>query len=174
MKQNRVPQCCRPKKTFSGGDGISTVMTQRGLASHPKTTIPGLVLVFVLWLGLSAQAATVTWTGGGSDNFASNPVNWSAVVGPQDDDSIIFDNTSVKDCTWDAYLIPASLRLNQGYTGTVTSNSALAISNNLTVSGGNLRIANNLKIGSSGGVVTPSTPTGLAAVTASATAISLS
>ena len=59
---------------------------------------------------LSAHAATVTWTGQGADNLASNSANWSGNILPQYGDDVIFDSTS-KDCIWDISVTLASLNI---------------------------------------------------------------
>lgn len=117
---------------------------------------------------VSTAAATIIWTGGGTDNLASNPTNWTGSILPKNDDSIVFDNTSTKDCIWDASVIPASLNLNTGYTGTVMLSAELMITGIVTISDGAFIIRNILTISptytitataGNGGTVTPSTAT---------------
>lgn len=116
----------------------------------------------------STAAATIIWTGGGLDGLASNSANWPSSITPQNNDSIVFDNTSTKDCIWDASVIPAALTLNSGYTGTVTLNSELLVTACVTISDGEFIINNSLTISptytitataGNGGTVTPSTAT---------------
>ena len=114
--------------------------------------IVGLFL-FLFGSALPAHAATATWGGGGTDNLASNPVNWTGSVAPRDYDSIVFDTTSTKDSMWDTYIIPASLSLNQGYTGTVTWSTALPVLGSVVISGGTLAINGVLWVGASSGTV---------------------
>ncbi len=85
----------------------------------------GLIALFLCCFTLSANAATVTWTGGGDNDLASNSDNWSGVA-PRYGDDVVFDSTS-KNCTWDLDIILASLSINSGYTGTVTLSSNLTI-----------------------------------------------
>ncbi len=96
-----------------------------------------LIILFLFGFAVSANAATVTWTGGGSDNLASNPANWSGNIKPQNGDDVVFDSTS-KDCTWDLTVKLASLSINTGYSGKVTlsSNANLTIAKNITWVGG--------------------------------------
>ena len=83
------------------------------------------------------------WTGGGTDNLASNPYNWLGNIVPPDGEHIVFDNTSVKDCTWDIDATPASMSINSGYTGTVMLNRNLSIQGNLSVVNGSLDLNDN-------------------------------
>ncbi|RJQ51883.1 MAG: hypothetical protein C4526_08970, partial [Nitrospiraceae bacterium] len=73
-------------------------------------------LIFLFGFTLSANAATVTWTGGGADGFASNPYNWSGNLAPLNGDKVIFDSTSSTDCTWNLSVTLASLAKTSGYT----------------------------------------------------------
>jgi parallel beta-helix repeat protein len=106
-------------------------MSQKSLIK--KAIILALTVLFSLNFASSANAATLTWTGGGIDNLASNPDNWSGNVVPQNGDDVVFDSTSSKDCTWDINVILSSLSLNPGYTGTVTLNSDLTVTGNVNI-----------------------------------------
>ncbi len=133
-----------------------------------------LLILFLFGLPLSAHATTCTWNGGGADNLASNPGNWTGNVEPHDSDSVFFDSLSTKDCTWEAYLNPASLNLNPGYTGMVTLNSELMVIDNVTISDGTLIINNALMIGVTMGTTPPYAPANLAATAISSAQIDLS
>ncbi len=111
-----------------------------------KKILSGLT-AFMLLIGFTiSHAATVTWTGNGSDSLASTAANWNSV--PQSGDDVIFDN-SAKDCTWDLSLTLYSLITNSGYSGIITLNTALSITGNVNISGGTFIINNdNLTIGS--------------------------
>ncbi len=111
-------------------------------------------LISLIALCINANAATVTWTGSGADNLASNPANWSGNTAPQYGDNVIFDSTS-KDCTWDLDVTLASLSIKSGYSGKITK-----------ISGVSLTIAKNF--------VSPEAPTGLNATTVSSSQIDLS
>ncbi len=113
-----------------------------------------LIIFSLFAVVLSAHAATVTWTGGGADNLASNPANWSGNSVPQYGDDVLFDSTS-KDCTWDISVTLASLNIKSGYTGKVTK-----------ISGITLTIAKNF--------VPPTAPSGLSATAISSSQINLS
>jgi len=44
----------------------------------------------MLFLGAAAQAATVTWDGGGTDNNWTTPANWSGDAAPAAGDTLAF------------------------------------------------------------------------------------
>ena len=76
-----------------------------------RTIFVSLIVVMLLaGFSGSVSAATVTWTGGGSDTLASNSANWSGNTAPQYGDDVIFDSTS-KDCIWDISVTLASLNI---------------------------------------------------------------
>ncbi len=89
-------------------------------------------LISLVILSNNANAATVTWTGGGSDNLASNPANWLGNLIPQYGDNVIFDSTS-KNCTWDLTVDISSLTINSGYTGKVTISSTSTLTIAITI-----------------------------------------
>ncbi|OGL46733.1 MAG: hypothetical protein A2W05_02180 [Candidatus Schekmanbacteria bacterium RBG_16_38_10] len=122
--------------------------------NHNRIAILGLIIIFLFGFALSAHAANVTWTGGGSDNLASNPANWSGNILPQYGDDVIFDSTS-KDCTWDLNVTLALLSIKSGYSGKVTKTSGIS-----------LTIAANF--------VPPTAPSGLSATAISSSQINLS
>jgi hypothetical protein len=109
---------------------------------------------------------TIAWTGGGTDNYASNPANWSDNAVPEDGDKIVFNDASSKNCTWDINVLPALLSISSAYTGTVTLDEYLSINGNLTVAGGVLNLQDNdlfvygyLLIGANGGSFGPGSST---------------
>ncbi len=155
------------------GKNIKTFAMQKGNFSLYELIFLMSAVIF-LSLPLFAHAATCTWNGGGADNLASNPGNWTGNVEPHDSDSVFFDSLSTKDCTWEAYLNPASLNLNPGYTGMVTLNSELMVIDNVTISDGTLIINNALMIGVTMGTTPPYAPANLAATAISSAQIDLS
>lgn len=106
-----------------------------------------------MFYALPANAATVTWTGGGSDDLASNPANWSSNAIPQYGNNVVFNGTS-KDCTWDLDVTLASLDISSGYSGRITK-----------ISGVSLTIAKSF--------VPPDSPSGLSAAAISSNQIDL-
>jgi len=94
---------------------------------------------------------------------------------PKDGDDVVFDGTSTKDCTWDIYIMPASLTLDSGYSGAVTLNMDLTVTGNVIISGGTLYQNNkNFKIGFGAAEVPPYPPSGLGATAISSSQIDLS
>ncbi len=87
---------------------------------------------------------TVKWTGGGSNELASNSNNWSGGAVPQNGDNVVFDNTTPKNCTWDLNINPAFLS-TIGYIGTIKLDKSLAINGSLTINSGTLSL-NNKKL----------------------------
>jgi len=86
-----------------------------------------MVILFLFVFVLPARAVTVTWAGGGIDNLASNPANWTGSRVPQYGDDVVFNATSTKDCTWDIAITLASLTITSGYTGKVTKTSGITL-----------------------------------------------
>ena len=84
-------------------------------------------ILFIVFISIS-PAYSATWDGGGSDNLASDAANWSEVTVPPQGDTIIFDSTSSKDCTWDLPETFFFLHIEGGYTGTATLFSLLTLS----------------------------------------------
>jgi hypothetical protein len=85
------------------------------------------------------RTVTITmhkWTGGGADNFASNPANWSGSIVPQNGDNLLFNGTSAKNCVWNINVPLGSLNFNSGYTGVFTLNTDLSITDSLIISDG--------------------------------------
>ncbi len=97
------------------------------IKSHKNAAISGLIILFLFGFALSVDAATLTWDGGGTNNLASNRVNWSGNVIPQNGDNVIFDGTSIKNCTWDLEITLASLTKKSGYTGKITKISGVSL-----------------------------------------------
>jgi len=93
------------------------------LSHFSKASILGIIILSLFFFALAAHATTVTWTGGGSNDLASNSDNWSGGIAPQYGDDVVFNSTS-KNCTWDLDITLASLSINSGYTGTVTLSSS--------------------------------------------------
>ena len=111
-----------------------------------RHTFITLFLILQYGIALPVHAVTDTWKGGGTDNLASNPANWTGSMPPQDNDVVVFDSTSTKDCIWDAYGIPSSLSLNQEYTGAVTWDTDIPVLGIVVISSGSLTIENCLTI----------------------------
>jgi hypothetical protein len=147
---------------------------QQDISKHRRSAIFGLFFLLLFVLSRPTHAATVTWNGGGANNLASTPANWSGGIVPRDDDAVIFNNTSTKNCTWDLYIIPSSLSLNPGYTGTVTLVSELVVTGDVTILAGSFITNNDFMIGIGGGQAPPSAPSALNATAVSSSHIDLS
>lgn len=128
-------------------------MMRKDVSTFKNSVIVFLWLLFLLGPAVPAPAADVIWNGGGTDSLVSNPANWAGGVVPRDNDTAIFDGTSMKDSLWDIYAMPASLSLNQGYTGTVTLSSDLSVTGSMAISDGTLTIKSVLWIGAAAGTV---------------------
>jgi Concanavalin A-like lectin/glucanases superfamily/HYR domain/Secretion system C-terminal sorting domain len=102
-------------------------------SAHCKKLLLGC-FVFV-FMTVAANAATVTWDNGGGDGLWSNPVNWSGNVLPGTVDDVVFDATSLANCTIDGNYSIRSIDIKVAYTGIVDLGT-----NTLTV-GGNVTVA---------------------------------
>lgn len=99
--------------------------------------IIAITFLFILLLIQSAYALhpTSTWTGLGADNKASTPANWSGNVAPQSGEGVVFDATSSKNCTWDMTITLAACSITSGYTGKITLEANLTISDDFIWTG---------------------------------------
>ncbi|MDD5108423.1 MAG: hypothetical protein PHC29_02810, partial [Candidatus Omnitrophica bacterium] len=81
------------------------------------------------------DTTTSIWDGGGADNLASTAANWVGDTLPVAGNSIVFNDVSTKDCTWDLTgFSVANFTLNTEYdTGTVTLSQNLTVTNTITV-----------------------------------------
>ncbi len=85
-------------------------------------------LVFFLFV-THAQAATITWDGGGATNNWSEDANWSGNVEPGTSDLANFTGASIKDATIDTAISVQGIDVNAGYAGgTITQASGQTIS----------------------------------------------
>lgn len=88
--------------------------------------------------------ATPTWDGGGTDgtcgglagdgNKATCAANWSGDVAPVAGDSILFDATSTKNCTFNIDITGynfGTFTIASGYTGTITLGTTLSLNTSL-------------------------------------------
>ncbi len=115
-----------------------------------------IIFVCLFFAFISASPVfSATWNGGGADNLASTAGNWEGSVLPPTGDTILFNNTSSKDCTWDISQEYTVLVIDGGYNGAV----AIDATGTLTLSGTYLA---------------PAAPTGLSAVAISSSRIDLS
>lgn len=121
------------------------------------------VLIQTVDVSVTIPAGVLLWTGGGADNLASNPDNWNQGVAPFNGADVIFDSTSVKDCTWDldaSTVMVRSMTLATGYTGTLGLYSDLNVGDGGIVqasgrlTGNNKAIYNAGDLNKTGGIIT--------------------
>ncbi len=100
------------------------------------------LLLIITFLWTSVQAATVTWTNGSTDGLWNTPGNWSGGAVPLPGDDVVFNGTSVANCTVDA---PGAsfdgITITTAYTGIIDLNGQSFVSNgtnNSTLSGGTI------------------------------------
>ncbi|RMD59220.1 hypothetical protein D6821_01680, partial [Candidatus Parcubacteria bacterium] len=105
---------------------------------------PKLILTTVLSLGLfflanQVQAATITWTGGGTTNNWSELANWTPAQVPASTDDVVFSASSTKNSTWDASGPSQikSLTVGSDYTGTLTLARDVTVAGDWTYNGSN-------------------------------------
>lgn len=75
-------------------------MNHNNTVFHTVTCFSFLAAALLVF-STPAFAATRTWDGGGADNLASNALNWSSNIVPVANDAVVFNATSVKNCTYD-------------------------------------------------------------------------
>src|SRR4051812_8532801 len=97
-----------------------------------------------------ASAFDRTWTGLGADNNWTTVQNWSGGAVPSSLENVIFDASSVKDCTISGSQSAANFTVANGYTGTISSGS-VNVSGNLLVQSGTVQsvsytVGGNLRI----------------------------
>jgi len=106
------------------------------------------VLLLIVCVVSHARSTTITWTGGGADNLASNPDNWSDNAAPQYGDDVVFDTTSTKDCIWDVNIVLSSFGVGPDYTGLITFEAPLIVTGDVNISGGTIKLSTgSLNIG---------------------------
>ena len=69
--------------------------------------------------------ANITWTASSSGTVSTNG-NWSGGSAPTSGDTVIFDGTSVVNCTWDIGAV-STITVTSAYTGVITVNSDIAL-----------------------------------------------
>jgi len=78
------------------------------------------------------------WSGGGGDNFASNPNNWVGDEAPLPKDAVLFSSTgSAKSCLWDLTVSIASFTIAVDYSSAVIATANMDL-NNLLIAGARL------------------------------------
>jgi len=85
-----------------------------------------------------ASSTVFVWSGEGGDNLASTALNWLGDTAPTVGSSVIFNDSSSKNCTWNITAAMLDFNLDAGYTGAVTLGANLTLTNNLTLAYGTL------------------------------------
>lgn len=110
-----------------------------------RVGLAGLALVVLsLFLAASASAATRTWDGGcGGNTNWSCAANWSENAVPAAADTVTFNGTSSNNSTVDAGFAGsiATVKVNAGYTGTITLARSLTVSTAFTQAAGSFTAA---------------------------------
>jgi len=97
-----------------------------------------LPLFVPLFLSQQAQAATVTWDGGGADTNWSTCANWSSDTCPTSTDDVVFSGSGTSTLSVGTSI--RSLDMN-GYTGTLTHNGAVSLNiGDATAGAGNIAL----------------------------------
>lgn len=98
-----------------------------------RIAIAGIMLLSsamsLFFITHDAQAANITWDGGGVTNNWSEDANWSGDVEPGAGDVAIFNGTSTKNATIDATFTGslAGVNITSAYTGTITQARSLTV-----------------------------------------------
>ncbi|KAF5044748.1 hypothetical protein DSECCO2_488490 [anaerobic digester metagenome] len=99
-------------------------------------------IVAISLISNNSEARTCVWDGEGADNLASNPLNWNLNLAPIENDSILFNGTSVKNCVLDINIKITNFTINSPYSGIITQLSLLNIGN-ITQNSGTLTFSNS-------------------------------
>ncbi|MBI5098913.1 MAG: hypothetical protein HZB30_06705 [Nitrospirae bacterium] len=94
-------------------------------------------LSLIIFFSGTSAAFTCTWTGAIS-NDASTPANWSGCNNnrPQNNDAAVFTSAYNRYCNWNITPSLSSFSINTGYTSTITLNSNLTMTGDITVNSG--------------------------------------
>lgn len=115
---------------------LQTQLLKRNYMKHLNTTIYRNLQILLLGLTASvcfaasaanADAATLTWDGGGADNNWSTAANWSPDAVPTSADTVLFNATGTKNSAIDAAFTVSAVTINDGYTGTIAQNQVLTV-----------------------------------------------
>jgi hypothetical protein len=94
------------------------------------------------------------WDGGGETENADDSANWSDDYTPSDGESVLFDETSGKNCIWN-YVLNGSLytlEMVEGYEGVLTVTNDIMIRESLILNGGKIIVSGGkLVVGESTG-----------------------
>lgn len=97
-----------------------------------------LIAVLFVFIG-SAVFAQTTWTNGNGTNIWSDPLNWNTSAVPTSADDVIFDGTSVANCTIDIDIQINNLTITAAYSGIIdgtTGQNRIIQTNDYSQAGG--------------------------------------
>jgi hypothetical protein len=97
----------------------------------------GMLIVSYMLIGFPAgiPLVTKTWSAPSAGNWSVGS-NWSPVGVPASGDDVVFDSTSVQNCTIDVATASLnSFTVNSTYTGTITNSATLTVSGATSISG---------------------------------------
>ncbi len=86
-----------------------------------------LLLALLFMISFQINGANITWTNGTGNNKWGTPTNWSTGSVPGSGDVAIFDGTSTANCNINKNVDVAGIRIDAGYTGTITQNTGNSI-----------------------------------------------
>jgi hypothetical protein len=110
-----------------------------------RLSLPSLAagsLLLLSSLAPTAFALTRTWDGGGADSLWSTAGNWTGDAVPGAGDIAVFDSTSAKNAQMPTAVTVNSLRIGEGYGGTVTQSGGILLTigtGSFVVGGGTFR-----------------------------------
>ena len=96
------------------------------LGGEPMKCLLRISTLCLVVLSLFSTSFSATWSGGGSDDYASTADNWLPNITPSVGAGIIFDATA-KNCEWDLSNNLTSFIIGGGYSGAVIMSSGLSL-----------------------------------------------
>jgi lysophospholipase L1-like esterase len=116
--------------TFNNSGDLAAAYDS-GDGTHPNATGSSKTASLAIKAGQTIDlfADVNFWAAAGAGN-ASTAENWSKGTAPATDENIIFDDSSVQNCSWDiasTTAVPMSINTCLGYTGTVTQATGIAM-----------------------------------------------
>jgi hypothetical protein len=100
------------------------------------------ILPIILFAGLfatflnKAEAASLTWDGGGADNNWNTCANWTTDTCPASGDNVTFNGTSGKNATINVNTTVNSINVTSAYTGIITQSADFTTNLEFRVGGG--------------------------------------
>ena len=135
-------------QAFQGADGQLEYVPNAGWTGTDSFTVMasnGFDDSNVAIITVTVANGTFVWTGAGSDNLGSDPLNWSGDAAPIADDFLIFNSTSSKDAYLDSAFTSslASVEIDAGYTGNIILQQSFTVTSSLMQAGGTIVLGSN-------------------------------